>query len=137
MFYRLLLSLGLACVTISVMRLNAQTTQTTDSGPEKTVTIKMTNDMTFQPDALTILVGTTVRWENPSKDEHTVTADPKRATDAKDVSLPAGATPFDSGKIAPGGVYSHTFTVPGTYKYVCIPHEEMGMLGRIEVKPAK
>ena len=108
------------------------------AGPttQPAATVKMTDDMTFQPAALTVTVGTTVRWENASKDEHTVTADPKRAGDAKDVSLPAGAEPFDSGKIKPGGSYSHAFTVPGTYKYVCLPHEDMGMLGQIIVKPA-
>ena len=58
------------------------------------------------------------------------------AGDAKDVSLPAVGEPFDSGKIKPGGSDSHAFTVPGTYKYVCLPHEDMGMLGQIIVKPA-
>jgi plastocyanin len=101
------------------------------------VIVTMTDDMTFVPATLTIPLGTTVRWENHSKDTHTVTADPKHASDARDVLLPDGAEPFDSGKIKPGDTYSHTFVVPGTYKYTCIPHEEMGMLGQIDVKPAQ
>lgn len=113
------------------------TTQSSQAARTSAVIVMMTNDMTFLPATLTIPLGTTVRWENHSKDTHTVTADPKRAADAKDVLLPGGAEPFDSGKIKPGGTYSHTFVVPGTYKYTCIPHEEMGMLGRLVVKPAQ
>jgi len=48
--------------------------------------------------------------------------------------LPKGATAFDSGFIPPGGDYSYTFTVPGTYRYFCLPHEKAGMFGMIVVK---
>jgi plastocyanin len=49
--------------------------------------------------------------------------------------LPAGAVAFDSGKIQPGGSFTHQFTVPGTYKYVCLPHEDAGMTAQIVVTP--
>jgi plastocyanin len=101
------------------------------------VAITMTNDMTFEPAKLKIPVGTTVRWQNRSKDTHTVTDDPKRAKDRKDVEFPKEAKPFDSGEIKPGDAYTYTFDVPGTYKYVCVPHETMGMTGEIEVTPAR
>ncbi|HEX3357688.1 MAG TPA: plastocyanin/azurin family copper-binding protein [Tepidisphaeraceae bacterium] len=127
----------LVCGALCIAYACAQTTQPAESGQNGTVTIKMTNDMTFEPATITVAVGTTVRWENPSKDVHTVTFDPKRASDAKDVSLPKGAKAFDSGDVKPGGVYSHQFTIPGTYKYICIPHEDMGMLGQIEVKAVR
>jgi plastocyanin len=99
--------------------------------------VTMTNDMAFAPAKLKIPVGTTVHWQNRSHDTHTVTFDPKRAKDPKDVELPEGAKPFDSGDVKPGDSYSHTFDVPGTYKYVCVPHEKMGMKGEIEVTPKK
>ena len=41
---------------------------------------------------------------------------------------------FDSGFIPPGGDYSYTFTVPGRYRYFCLPHEKAGMVGVIVVK---
>jgi len=112
-------------------------TTTASSNDAKAVTVTMTDNKTFAPAAISIPVGTTVRWENRSKDTHTVTADAKRAFDANDVLLPAGAAPFDSGKIPPGGSYSQTFAVAGKYKYVCIPHEAMGMMGQVDVTSAK
>jgi plastocyanin len=65
-----------------------------------------------------------------------VTEDSKQASDAKDIAFPANAKAFDSGKILPGKTFEHVFTVPGTYKYVCVPHEDMGMTGQVIVKAA-
>jgi plastocyanin len=62
---------------------------------------------------------------------HSVTAVPDDASNAKDVSLPKGAPTFDSGFMAPGGTFEYTFTVPGTYRYFCVPHEKAGMVGTI------
>jgi plastocyanin len=101
------------------------------------VTINLTGDFTFKPDAATIPVGATVRWTNASGDTHTVSNDPKSASDPKNVSMPAGAASFNSGEIRPGGTFEHRFTVPGTYRYVCEPHEEMGMKGTITVTSSK
>jgi plastocyanin len=33
----------------------------------------------------------------------------------------------------PGMTFDYTFTVPGTYKYLCLPHEKDGMIGYIMV----
>jgi plastocyanin len=43
--------------------------------------------------------------------------------------------PFDSGFINPGAQFRQKLTVPGSYRYFCIPHEMMGMTGAIEVLP--
>jgi len=107
---------------------------TRPAGGADVVTVSMTDEDVFKPASITIKAGTKVRWTNASKDEHTVTDDPKVAADAKDVAVPQGAKPFNSGKIKPGGTYEQTFTVPGTYKYVCEPHEEMDMKGTVVVK---
>ena len=48
-------------------------------------------------------------------------------------SLPAGVAPFGSANIEEDGTFSHTFTVKGTYKYVCKYHEAMGMVGTVIV----
>lgn len=108
------------------------TTHPTTAAAAKVVS--MTADDTFKPDNLTIPAGTTVRWVNSSAHSHTVTDDPKVASDAKDVSRPNGAKPFNSGKVPPGGKFEHTFDVPGVYKYVCEPHEDMDMKGQITVE---
>jgi plastocyanin len=99
------------------------------------VTINLTDEFRFKPGAVRVPVGTTVRWVNNSGDTHTVSNDPKSASDAKNVSTPAGAATFNSGEIKPGGTFEHRFTVPGEYHYVCEPHEEMGMTGTVVVTP--
>lgn len=96
--------------------------------------VDMTGELTFEPKTITIPVGGTVLWKNPSNVVHTVTADPNKAADPSHVHLPEGATAFDSGTIQPGGTYRHRFTVPGRYQYVCLPHEMMGMIGEVIVE---
>lgn len=96
-------------------------------------TIRMTSGDTFVPKTITIKLGTTVVWQNESPETHTVTDNADLASAKQDVSAPSGAKPFNSGTVEPGKQYSHTFTVPGTYKYFCIPHEGEGMVGTIVV----
>ncbi|HET8728670.1 MAG TPA: plastocyanin/azurin family copper-binding protein [Alphaproteobacteria bacterium] len=89
----------------------------------------------FEPAEVAVRAGETVEWRNTSPTRHTVTADPAKADDPADVALPAGAEPFDSGRIPPGETYRRRFTVPGTYRYFCIPHEDMGMVATVIVEP--
>lgn len=97
-------------------------------------TVRMTSQGRFEPAQITIRAGETVQWRNDSSHPHTVTADPGRAANPAHVVLPESAEPFDSGEIAPGATFSHTFDVPGTYIYVCVPHEEDGMMGIVVVR---
>ena len=103
--------------------------------PPHAAVVEMTEGPDFVPNQLTIHVGETVVWHNGSRFGHTVTFDPAHAEQPDAVSLPRDVAPFDSGRIEPGASYWHTFTVPGTYDYVCVPHQEFGMVGEIEVKP--
>ncbi len=99
--------------------------------------VEMTDKLKFVPARITIEAGQTVLWKNePSELPHTVTADPERAKDPKNVQLPEGAEPFDSGELKPGDSYTRTFSVPGKYTYFCIPHEIAGMVAEVAVKPA-
>ena len=77
----------------------------------------------FDPIGLHVEPGTTVRFEIEAG-SHSATAYEGR--------IPAAASPFDSGVLSQGR-FDHTFEVPGTYDYYCIPHESMGMVGRIVV----
>ena len=89
---------------------------------------------TFQPAQLTIKVGETVEWKNVGNSVHHASSDPSTAVNPSEVSNPAGAKPFDSGFLQPGQSFTYTFTVPGTYKYICAPHETSGMLGEVVVR---
>ncbi len=57
--------------------------------------------------------------------------DPLEPTSA--VVVPAGAEAFASGDIPPGETFAHKFTVPGTYRYICLKHQGENMTGTIIV----
>ncbi len=97
------------------------------------VVIRMTNDMKFVPEQVTIKTGQTIEWvSDPDGPSHTVTTDPDKIADPSHVSIPKGAKPFDSGVIKSGKSFRYTFTVPGVYRYTCQPHEGL-MKGEITV----
>jgi plastocyanin len=64
----------------------------------------------FSISSLSVKSGTTVTWTNNDATTHTVTAD--------DGS-------FDSGNIAPGATFTHTFSTAGTIAYHCSIHTTM------------
>jgi len=66
--------------------------------------------LAFAPASIEIAAGTTVEWRNDDQVVHVVRAD--------DGS-------WDSGDIAPGATWRHTFDRPGTYTYTCTPHPFM------------
>ncbi|MFF7472613.1 plastocyanin/azurin family copper-binding protein [Streptomyces sp. NPDC008092] len=66
----------------------------------------------FSPATLKVRVGTTVTWTNQDTDAHTVTS-----------TGPGG--PLHSPAMATHATYSHTFTRPGTYAYLCTVHPFM------------
>jgi plastocyanin len=121
-----------ACIALLALGCFSSDPAGTDGG-DADVTIEMTADLVYSPAAATARVGQTVRWVNDSNIPHTVTADPDLAVNPQSVMLPAGAAPFDSGLIDPGGSYTRTFTVAGTYRYFCRPHEGAGMIATIVV----
>ncbi len=100
----------------------------------KTVIVTMTDEPpAYVPPKLTVKRGATVEWKNTGKTLHDVTTNPSMAQEKSDLAVPAGAKPFDSGFMPPGASWSYTFTVPGRYRYVCIPHEKDGMIGEVTV----
>lgn len=100
---------------------------------EPAAVVEMTPDG-FIEQEVTISAGETVEWRNTSSVVHTATADPDLAADPANVELPEGAEPFDSGEVEPGESWSYTFEQPGTYRYICQPHEDNGMLGTVIVE---
>ena len=68
----------------------------------------------FIPSQLTIPAGMTIIWVNDEQAKHTVTSDDGR---------------FDSGDQELGVRYANTFTEPGTYRYYCRYHGDVGGVG--------
>ena len=93
----------------------------------------MTDSLRFAPTEITIIAGDTVEWRNIGSIPHTVTADPGSAPGSRNIELPAGAETFDSGWVMRDGSFRYTFSKPGVYRYICLPHERARMLGTVIV----
>lgn len=119
-----LLAFLLAVLVVSAQAAGHTTVAISCQGPD---------GMQFSPNPITIHVGETVVWTNPSSEVHNVVDDPSQVTNKSEVQLPRGARPFNSGYIKSGQSFSHTFTVPGVYRYACNLHEDQGMFGKIIV----
>jgi plastocyanin len=122
------------CYALLIGLLAAGNCHAQEDKPAAAIIVRMTDELRFEPARVVIHVGASVEWQNKSSQPHTVTADARRAADGTEVVLPARAAPFDSQLIAPGGSYRHAFTVPGTYKYICVPHAALGMTGEVIVQ---
>ena len=77
------------------------------------------HNMKYNPQTLTVAVGTTVTWVNEDPSPHTV-------TDKGKVFRSAALDTKDS--------FSYTFATPGEFTYFCTLHPMM--VGKIIVKPA-
>ena len=85
-----------------------------NTGVGATIEIK---DFLFDPPAVLIKAGQSVTWTNEGPSTHTVTAD--------DGS-------FNSGDLAPGQTFSHTFSSAGVYSYHCSIHAIMKAVVTVE-----
>jgi plastocyanin len=84
----------------------APTASPTNATSAARVTIRL---LKFSPDKIEVKSGETVEWANADLTPHTATAQGN----------------FDSGAINAGASWSHTFTQPGTFPYICTFHPEM------------
>jgi len=114
----------------------------TNAAPAGEHDVGMTID-SFRPETLTVDAGTTVEFRNTSGHTHTVTAIESGIPEEADYFASGG---FDSreaardawddrrgGKLEQGDSFEHTFEIPGSYPYICIPHLRADMRGTIEV----
>jgi plastocyanin len=109
------------------------TATATAEAPQEPV-VDMTDSLVFEPKEITVKVGDSVEWRNVGNIAHTVTTTPSKVADPERVSVPSGAKPWDSGLIGGDETFSRTFDEPGTYEYVCIPHEGADMVGTVVVE---
>src|SRR5258708_2892817 len=82
------------------------------------VTVVEAAEQYFNPDQLTVPVGTTVVW-NDVQGTHDMGADDKS---------------FASAVLFEGGSYAHLFTTAGRYRYVCTLHVGAGMWAEVIVQ---
>ncbi len=73
----------------------------------------------FNPEVVTVGVGTTVSWVSKDGEQHTVTSD-----------IPG----LFNGTVEPFSSFSYTFTERGDFEYFCGIHGQMGMRGVVHVK---
>ena len=93
-------------------------------------------DFSFLPAAVTIKVGTTVRWTNNGPSAHTTTSDGGFWT-SPTLSAPSGNGGYGGAGTA-GGTFDFTFTQAGTYAYHCSLHPPSlypGFTGTVTVTP--
>jgi plastocyanin len=104
----------------------------TAANAQTAVTVDATNALRFVPASVCLKVGGTITWKNVGNIFHTTTDEKALAANPANAELPTGATGWNH-PLNPGTSFSLKFTVAGTYKYFCIPHETLGMLGQITV----
>lgn len=91
--------------------------------------ISVDDHQLFSAPVLWVTPGTTVTWDLRSG-SHSATA--YAATNGKPDRIPMDAEGWDSGVLSQeGATYEWTFGAEGVYDYYCIPHEAVGMIGRI------
>ncbi len=121
-------------------QLGASSPRTLPSESRLVTPLKLVNihddEPMYQPTTIQIVAGQTVEWKNQGEVSHSVSDDPAGAWDPLDAMRPAGAHPFNSGSIMPGGSFRHTFAEPGRYRYFCRTHEADRMVGEVIVQPA-
>ncbi|ELY89648.1 cupredoxin domain-containing protein [Natrinema altunense] len=101
------------------------------------------NRTEFTPAVYEVSAGDTVVWKNTSEADHTVTAYESGIPDEAEYFASGGyesqAAAYEAwedrgGRLGTRDTFEHTFEVPGTYEYFCIPHEGAEMIGEIVVE---
>ncbi len=125
-------------IVVLWMKLSPQVTQNSQQTAQATgagniIVVQLNDQLRFVPTEITIKAGDAVEWRNIGSFPHTVTADPRRAPNSRNIELPDGAEAFDSGWVTAGQSFRYTFSEPGVYRYVCLPHEQARMVGTVIV----
>jgi plastocyanin len=125
---------ALAVAAVALAGCSSSGSGTPSSGTDSTGgTVISLKSLMFNPQDLTVKVGTKVTWENDEPITHTVTSGTVTGLD-KSSGLRTGQKPdglFDSTLNGNGDTFSYTFTKPGTYVYYCDIH--FGMNAKIIV----
>ena len=100
--------------------------------------MRMTTQLRFEPQDVTITVDETVTWVNGNAIPHSATDNhaqsPVAATYPELTRLPPEAPPWGSVLLGQGLAFPYTFAMPGEYKYDGIMYVLSGMRGTITVE---
>lgn len=131
------LALASCALTIAALALTAcssGTSATTDpSDSAGGATVISLKSLMFNPEDVTVQVGTKVTWRNDEPITHTVTSGEVTGIDETS-GLRTGQQPdglFDATLSGNGDTFSYTFTKAGTYGYYCDIH--FGMNAKVIV----
>ena len=108
---------GAAFVIVSAMAAGSSRLLGAAPQDKAEVAVKIDNFM-FAPNAVTVPVGSMVRWTNRDDIPHNVMSDDK--------------TTFKSKTLQPDEQFTYTFDKPGAYNYLCSIHPTM--TGKIVVE---
>ena len=84
------------------------------------VVVNANASLRFSPESILITTGKKVCWQNTASFPHTVTSDT--------------GTVLNSGNVAGGAFYVHTFAATGTVAYHCTIHQSSGMVGKVVIQ---
>lgn len=104
------------------------TAEPTATATTRTVTVAPTGDLRFDPESLTVPVGSTVEFEWDASGHNVVVGDQPAGGGWNGTEGGSGTT-YNSGH-----THSYTFETAGTYEYYCSPHRSFGMVGTIVVE---
>ncbi|WP_216901908.1 plastocyanin/azurin family copper-binding protein [Nocardia alni] len=114
-----LLASGCGSDTTASSSDSTSATSAASSAPVTAATVDV-KDMQFSPDSVTLKVGGTVTWKFADRFPHAVQG-------IGDSAMGINSPIFNAGE------WSHTFAIPGTYRYLCPLHPDMH--GTITVVP--
>lgn len=104
---------------------------TTDEGVVEIRMVSENGEFYFDPIGVRVDPGTTVRFILENDVHNSVAYHPDND---RPLRIPEGAEPWASPVFTePGASFEVTLTEEGVYDYFCLPHEMMGMVGRIVV----
>ena len=137
--------LTLALLAVGALLPLACATPASDSTAVREVSVTMTDELRFEPDALTVAAGETVRFvvHNAGASDHEFLIGDEAAQAAFAAEMADGhddAHAAEAGiALGPGetGEFTYTFDEPGDLLIGCHEpgHYEGGMVGRITVRP--
>jgi plastocyanin len=127
--------LAIGLLTLAACGSSGSSSETTQNAPESSTNapggdVVEMRLIAYRPAELDVSTGTTVTWKQRDAGFHTVTSGTvtKGATAKTD---PDGT--FDSGRIAKGEEFTHTFAEAGTFTYFCEIHPAT-MNGQVTVR---
>lgn len=104
--------------------------------PQSHVTVDANSSFRFSPKTVCLKAGGTVTWINTTTTlDHTSTDEPGLAANPGDAEIPPGGHGWNL-RLPSGRSARLTLRTVGVYRYFCIPHETLGMLGVIVVVPS-